>query len=396
MKHMGKLLLAVCTVCLLFLAASGPTFGQEWQREQRQELMKQYDSLKNQVEGLRAVIEKLQAEKASISMIEKLQAEKASMLREAELAREKVQEALKAYPSLLREAAKEGAGEKGMEADTRLQKALSQLDRLEFQKAQEEDSSAALLERMLSGAGGDASQNAAKAYLVLKGKELENRLLAHGDVGLVALLRFEKAKVCRKSGMFDEAVQELKKIIEQNLAEEITNAARWTLIEVLQEQGETDTALAELEQIVLAGTNQDIRRKKDALYGIINLSGEDPETKLRTIDRLIERLEGEIGRTPFILGPAGVPGASVPIAPGGMMPGILPSPGAPFSTPAPVPPVVPAPESGVAVPPSEEVPVSLPPTGIMPTPPSGTAPVPLPAPEKAPAPAPAPSAPTKP
>ncbi len=388
MKHMGNILLVSCVVSLLFLAASGPTFGQEEQGEQPQELVKQYELLKKQVEDLRAVIEKLQAEKAST--IEELQAEKASMLREAELAREKVQEALKTYP-MLRQAAKEGAGEKGMEADTRLQKALSQLDRLEFQKAQEEDSSTVLLQRMLSGAGGDASQNAAKAYLVLKGKELENRLLAHGNAGLVSLLRFEKAKVFRKSGMHDEAVEELRKIIGQNLAEEITNAARWTLIEVLQEQGDTDAALAELEQIVLAGKDQDIRRKKDALYGIINLSGEDPETKARTIDRLIERLESEIGAS-LNISPMGVPSStSVPVSTGGMMPGAPPSQIMPGAMPGAV-----APPSTQPIPlPSEKAPSSLPTTGVMPAVPSGAGPGSLPLTGIPPAPVQAPSAPSK-
>ncbi len=118
--------------------------------------------------------------------------------------------------------------------------------------------------------------------------ELENVTLSHGDAGLETMLRFEKAKVCRKSGMLDKAVEELKKIIEQNLSDVTTHAARLTLVEILQEQKKNREAVAELEKIMATAT--DARSKRDAMYGIINLSSDDPESKIETINRLLEKL----------------------------------------------------------------------------------------------------------
>jgi len=127
-----------------------------------------------------------------------------------------------------------------------------------------------------------------KRGIELKKQELEKVMKSHGDKGLVTLLRFEKAKVCRKAKMYDEAVKELQKIIEENLADETTNAARWTLVEILQEQKKNEEAMAELEKIfILASDTQD---RTDAIYGIINLSGEGPKARIQAIDRLVQAL----------------------------------------------------------------------------------------------------------
>jgi tetratricopeptide (TPR) repeat protein len=122
-------------------------------------------------------------------------------------------------------------------------------------------------------------------------QELEDAMLSKGDAGLIAILRFEKVKLYRKLRMYDPAVQELRRIIEQNLDERVTEAARWTLVETLQEQKEKEAAIAELERLL--ATTGDARKKKDALYGIINLLGDDPESKVSAIERLIRQLQGE-------------------------------------------------------------------------------------------------------
>ncbi len=127
-----------------------------------------------------------------------------------------------------------------------------------------------------------------KRGIELKIQELENALRSRGDAGLVTLLRFEKAKVCRKAGMHEEAIAELQRIIEENLADETTNAARWTLVEILQEQKKNEEAIAELEKIFVSAS--DIQDRTDAMYGIINLSGEGPKARIQAIDRLIQAL----------------------------------------------------------------------------------------------------------
>lgn len=122
-------------------------------------------------------------------------------------------------------------------------------------------------------------------------QELEDAILSKGDAGLIAILRFEKVKLFRKLRMYDPAVQELRRIIEQNLDERVTEAARWALVETLQEQKEKEAAIAELRKILT--TTDDARKKKDALYGIINLLGDDPESKVRAIEQLIRQLQGK-------------------------------------------------------------------------------------------------------
>jgi len=124
--------------------------------------------------------------------------------------------------------------------------------------------------------------------LELRRQELDYVLRSQGDVGLVTLLRFEKAKVCRKAGMYEEALKELKKVIEENTADETTIAARWTLVEILQEQKRNEEAIAELQEIFVSAS--DVQDRKDAMYGIINLSGEGPKARMQAIDRLIEAL----------------------------------------------------------------------------------------------------------
>jgi tetratricopeptide (TPR) repeat protein len=146
-----------------------------------------------------------------------------------------------------------------------------------------------LKEQLPSSRGRNVPASQENRRLDLEKRVLESALLSHGDIGLVALLRFEKANACREAGMLDEAVGELRKVIVQNLSEEVTNAARWTLVEILQEQKQREQAIAELEKI-LDATNRPPEKKKDAVYGIINLSGNGPVSRIRTIDSLIERL----------------------------------------------------------------------------------------------------------
>jgi len=126
--------------------------------------------------------------------------------------------------------------------------------------------------------------------------ELNRVTLSHGDAGLMTLLRLEKVRLFREAGMLDEAVQELRRIIEQNLSEETTNAARWTLIEILQQQNKSREALAQLNKIL--STIKDPQKKRDALYGIISLSGRDPRKKIEAIDSLIEKLGKEAIKEP--------------------------------------------------------------------------------------------------
>lgn len=119
--------------------------------------------------------------------------------------------------------------------------------------------------------------------------QLEEATLSHGDAGLETMLRFEKAKIYREGKKLDKAIEELQKIIDQNISEVTTHAARLTLIEILIEQKKNRDAIAEFEKIL--ATAKDARSKRDALYGIINLSEDDPEAKARAIDRLMEKLK---------------------------------------------------------------------------------------------------------
>ena len=166
-----------------------------------------------------------------------------------------------------------------------------------LQELREQLSEVKAADATLSGMEPLSSLNAATTSLAsqesrrleLEKKVLESALLSHGDVGLVALLRFEKANACREAGMLDKAAEELRKIIVQNLTEEVTNAARWTLVEVLQDQKQREQAIAELEKI-LSAANRTPEKKREAIYGIIGLSGNDLESRIRRIDSLIERL----------------------------------------------------------------------------------------------------------
>ena len=179
-------------------------------------------------------------------------------------------------------------------------------------------------------------------------QELEDAMLSKGDAGLIAILRFEKVKLYRKLRMYDPAVQELRQIIEQNLGEPVTEAARWTLVEILQEQKEKEAAIAELGKILT--TTDNARKKKDALYGIINLLGDDPDSKLRAIEQLIRRLEG---RQPGIPVSEEAPVSLLPPTEPPAMPGLSAAPAMqslePSSSSEPAP-VVPAVELPVAAP----------------------------------------------
>jgi tetratricopeptide (TPR) repeat protein len=128
-----------------------------------------------------------------------------------------------------------------------------------------------------------------KGGVELKKWEIENATLSHGDAGLETMLRFEKAKIYREGKKLDKAIEELQKIIDQNISEVTTHAARLSLIEILLEQKKKDQAIVEFEKIL--ETTKDARSRRDAIYGIINLSDSDPDTKAETIDRLLENLK---------------------------------------------------------------------------------------------------------
>jgi len=269
--------------------------------------------------------------------------------------------------------------------------------------------------------GGGASTGTAPAatpstgaYATLLAYNLEDRMLSLGDRGLVTLLRFEKVNLCRKTGRHDEAANELRTIIAQSLPEDITNAARWTLTEILQEQRKSQEAIGELEQILT--TTRDTRKKKDAIYGIISLvSKDDPIVRLSVIEQMIRRLEdGEVGPMPMgAPGPLMTPGGgmmqAVPGQPGFGQP-VAPSPfspseeGRPSTRPAPtgLPPgvgVTPgyrlpqAPGRGGAGWPSMPGPGTMPGAGVQPVAPPEVVPlappeqVPLAPPEEVPVPA---------
>ncbi len=217
-------------------------------------------------------------------------------------------------------------------------------------------------------------------YLAGKEQELENRMLAHGESGLVALMRFEKVKLFRDLRMHDEAAAELKKIIAEGIPDDaVREAARWTLVEILQEQNRKEEAIAELEGIVASPCSP--KTKMDALYGIINLSGEDPETKIEAIDGLIRQLQQSDRRSPYDRSfmPGGLPTPGAPTPPPGMPeptpmgpastvpelprePSMLTPPGATYLVPAPTAPEPPAtlptftlPAAAVRVPPPSAI-----------------------------------------
>ncbi len=202
-----------------------------------------------------------------------------------------------------------------------------------------------------------ATKPSTGVYATFLAYNLEDRMLSLGDRGLVTLLRFEKVNLCRKTGRHDEAAQELRTIIAQNLPEDITNAARWTLTEILQEQRKSQEAIGELEQII--ATTKDTRKKKDAIYGIVSLiSKDDPVVKLSVIEQMIRRLEvGAVGPIPMgATGPFITPGGMMEAVPGqpGPGPSVAPSPFSPSE-----PPTLPAPTGlppGVGVTPGYPVP----------------------------------------
>jgi hypothetical protein len=143
-------------------------------------------------------------------------------------------------------------------------------------------------------------------------------------------MRFEKVKLFRDRRMHDEAADELKKIIANGLPDStVKEAARWTLVEILQEQNRKEEAIAELERIITSPCTP--KAKKDALYGIINLSGEDPETKIEVINGLIRKLQQSDRRSPYdpSFVPGGLPTPGAPTPPPGMP---EPAPMGPAST----------------------------------------------------------------
>ena len=118
--------------------------------------------------------------------------------------------------------------------------------------------------------------------------ELDDALLSYGNAGLITLLRLEKVKLARKAKLPSVAVEELHRIVSQNLSEATTNVARWTLVEILQEQNRTAEARAELEQML--SVLRDSSRRRNVLYGLIELSGDSPQVQMQSVDRLIQCL----------------------------------------------------------------------------------------------------------
>jgi tetratricopeptide (TPR) repeat protein len=116
---------------------------------------------------------------------------------------------------------------------------------------------------------------------------LDKAILARDDAGLLLQLRFEKVQICRQLGRTDEAIAELRKIIEEN-PDELSTPARWTLIEILQEKNQQESVLAELKAML--ETAKDPGEKRNAIYAILSLAGDDPEAKLEWIDKITDWL----------------------------------------------------------------------------------------------------------
>ena len=114
---------------------------------------------------------------------------------------------------------------------------------------------------------------------------LDKAILERDDAGLLLQLRFEKVQICRQLGRTDEAIAELRRIIEENPGE-FSTPARWTLIEILQESKQQESVLAELKGIL--ETARDPSEKRNAIYAILSLAGDDPQAKLEWIDKITD------------------------------------------------------------------------------------------------------------
>jgi tetratricopeptide (TPR) repeat protein len=273
-----------------------------------EQLRGENDELRKELTDLRRALEELRAEKGlsreTREEVAKQQEEAFKTKEQAELELRKAMDQLQLEMQQLQSQRERLTADLSQEM-ARKQKAVEDLDAKvadqEYQKALnlETGMGVAQVFRALSKAPPAAASEARAAYdaaiaeyqVGAKQRELEDAMLSKGDAGLIAILRFEKVKLFRKLRMYDPAVQELRRIIEQNLDERVTEAARWTLVETLQEQKEKEAAIAELEKILT--TTGDARKKKDALYGIINLLGDDPESKVRAIEQLIRQLQGK-------------------------------------------------------------------------------------------------------
>jgi ElaB/YqjD/DUF883 family membrane-anchored ribosome-binding protein len=402
MRTVARTLLTICSVSVLVLICTGrpliaqETYSQPVAEEVRADslemLRNENEALKKELEGLRQLLKELKQQQLKEKPHQKPEeAEAFSQQKEKETkAEEALQKALEQLQAQMEqlEVQKQKAMQDYADAIKKKEKSLEDLS-VEMKKTQDEvfqrqqvmaDAYAGFIRDMASKrAEGpyQAAENAertardlARLYsLGSRERELEDAMLSHGNAGLATMLRFEKVKVYRKLNMYDRAADELRGIVARNLNETVTNAARWTLVEVLQEQEKQQAALAELEQIL--NTTQDAQKKKDAIYGIINLLRDDPQSKLRTIERLIHTLEG---RGPGIS--PGVPGV-VPVAPPGVeavpptteLPA-LPQPAISPSVPAVAPPrSTPGPRVGISPRPS-------PTREVAPTPPGASEPAP--------------------
>jgi len=392
MRTLGATLFTVCFLTVSLLSTGGSLLAQEGtteagpdevRTESMEKLRSDNEALKKELQELRALIQELKGQKKAEEVVRDTELLVKEQKKKADGELQKAMEQLQVQMDRL-QLQREGVMNDISEAIKTKEKSLEDFSE-NLKKAQDEarqrqeimaDAAyAAYMDafalKQAEGAYKVAPDPTGRAYdaaklysLGYRGRELETAMLSHGDAGLATMLRFEKVKLYRKQNMYDRAAEELRRIIARNLNGTVTNAARWTLVEVLQEQEKQQAALAELEKIL--NTTQDPRKKKDAIYGIINLLGEDPQSKIRTIEGLIRRLEGRQPTAPSFLPPEAPEGFPTPAA-------VEPSPGFP----------------GVSAPvPSTFTPAS--PFGVPSTPAPGTtiAPLPTPSPPAAPIPAP--------
>ena len=271
MKRLSATLLTLCIISLaLLFLASPPAFSAEEGQTELQALREKNDALAKEIESLRRQLEELKEEKLATATVFVKSVPTTSSPKTAEA----VRDARNARTGVL--ISTRTATMTGDVPSPAYASVFSRGDEVGIAPATNVP---------LVGTVYSIVRNGIEA----REWQLEDATLSQGDAGLETMLRFEKAKIFRKAKMLDKAAEELKKIIDQNVSDVTTHAARLTLIEILIEQKNNREAIAEFEKIL--STAKDARSKRDALYGIINLSDDDPEAKTRTIDNLLEKLK---------------------------------------------------------------------------------------------------------
>jgi prepilin-type processing-associated H-X9-DG protein len=322
MKRLTTFLLqALLLAAVALLATGAPVFAQETKGEEEiAELRRQNELLRRQVEELRQELikAKVSVEKAKQDALKYKDAQemrKALPRGEEEKARE---EALRQALQQLRDIKEQRAlpGEKlGDEAaEVTLRQVLDALKWRTTKPPSKEELARAtevweeLVKRItpdrlsellkvitpdqLSDLLAARAKYATEKGISRKTRRLDEAIIAGEDVGLLTQLRFEQADLLRKLGKNEEAVKELRSIIKENADPETTNTARWSLIEILQEQKVMDEALAELKEMLASAKDPEERR--NALYGMLNLAGDDPEARLRATREAINWLQGAV------------------------------------------------------------------------------------------------------